>query len=527
MERKTEAEKAAEEYGDTLSELNSISKVEINALTMLAEDSKEYAIQIAACIEDHLRTASSKKKLPVLYLIDSICKNFPKSKYVELFTQNIVSNFCNVFEVSPEKTRKSLHKLRMTWDTTKTFPPKKLNAIDERVHQMDPNWPVLHKITAAQVQVQAKQKKQHQQNQPQQQQQQQPQQSNQQVQQGLKQSGSADEDTVRMNGARNRQPKSRAARRLRNDNNANRVNNNNTSIPDPSQPVPGPIIDGIAPIQPQTPLLVPGQQPISQLTLYPPHLHQQPTILQQQTPQPASQLPTSQQQSFEGMYQLQAQYQSQSVFPQQPLQPLTQNSPLATLDQGSFLGAPNFPQTISQNFPQLLQQITVDNRQNQHSHPTLPDDLDITLESIYGGKQCSNCSLRFDDNNKYAIHLDWHFRQNLKSDNMFARRKWYYPLNLWVQFREINDDEIQESNNSDSTHVNDLLISHNDHEVPTAPTSKEDEKNICSVCHETFEKFWAEEEEEWRLRNARLHDDQRVYHPLCLMDMLQANPVQQ
>lgn len=157
---------------------------------------------------------------------------------------------------------------------------------------------------------------------------------------------------------------------------------------------------------------------------------------------------------------------------------------------------------------------------------SLPDGLDLTLESLYGGKQCSNCSLRFDDNNKYAIHLDWHFRQNLKSNNMFARKKWYYPLNLWVQFREINDDEIQENSNSDSNNVNDLLISHNDHEVPYAPASIEDEKNICPVCHETFEKFWAEEEEEWRLRNARLHDDQRVYHPLCLMDMLQASVVQ-
>lgn len=100
---------------------------------------------------------------------------------------------------------------------------------------------------------------------------------------------------------------------------------------------------------------------------------------------------------------------------------------------------------------------------------------------------------------------------------MFARRKWYYPLDLWVQFREINDDENQDNNNTDSN-VNEMLISVNDFEVPTAPASKDDDKNICSVCHESFEKFWAEEEEEWRLRNARLYEDQRVYHPLCLKD---------
>lgn len=515
MEPKTEAEEVAEAYGSTLSELDSISKVDINALTMLAEDSKDYAIQIAACIEHHLKTGPNKSKLPILYLIDSICKNFPKSIYVELFTQNIVSNFCRVFEVSPEKTRKCLHKLRMTWGATNTFPQKKLNAIDERVHEMDPNWPVLHKISAQanHQKQQSKQEPSHQQSTPQ-------------DQQGLQQSGSTDMITNKANGIRNKQPKTKPVKRIRNNvNNANNnninSNNNNNSNPGQIQP-PATIVDNLTPqpLQPQNSLIISGQQPIHQISIFPQHI-QTPVLLQQQTLQPPSQLP--QQQAFEGMYQLQAQYQSQTVFPQPPLQPVLPNPPLTTLDQSSFINTPAFTPAIPQNFSQQPQQSIVDNRQHQNSPPTLPNDLDITLNSLYGGKQCSNCSLRFDDNNKYAIHLDWHFRQNLKSDNMFARRKWNYPLNLWVQFREINDDEIQESNNSDSTNVNDLLISHNDNEVPTAPASKEDEKNICSVCHETFEKFWAEEEEEWRLRNARLHDDQRVYHPLCLMDMLQAN----
>ena len=108
---------------------------------------------------------------------------------------------------------------------------------------------------------------------------------------------------------------------------------------------------------------------------------------------------------------------------------------------------------------------------------------------------------------------------------MFARRKWYYPLNLWVQFREIDDDVIQENTKPDSN-VNDLLISSNEQEAPTAPASEKDERNICSVCHETFEKFWAEEEEEWRLKNALLHKDDKVYHPLCLKDIIQAGVVQ-
>jgi pre-mRNA cleavage complex 2 protein Pcf11 len=36
-------------------------------------------------------------KLPVLYLVDSIVKNYGRA-YTQLFTQNIVSSFCSVFE---------------------------------------------------------------------------------------------------------------------------------------------------------------------------------------------------------------------------------------------------------------------------------------------------------------------------------------------------------------------------------------------------------------------------------------------
>uniref|UniRef100_A0A6G1S9P3 Pre-mRNA cleavage complex 2 protein Pcf11 n=1 Tax=Aceria tosichella TaxID=561515 RepID=A0A6G1S9P3_9ACAR len=441
MEPQTEGERVAQEYGATLSDLDSISKIEINALTMLAEDNKEFAVHIAGCIENHLRAVPSKKKLPILYLIDSICKNFPQSNYVQLFTQNIVSNFCSVFEVSQEKTRKCLHKLRMTWGATKTFPQNKLNAIDERVHRMDPNWPVLHKISSK-----SKQQSQTQQ------QQSQPKET--------KQQQSTNKPSTK-HEASSHQTKKQKLKTY------NEISNP-APFQQPPPPPPPPVFQPHQPLQPPLPI-------------DPAHLIQAPHPLEAQLIQIPHPLET------------------------------TKLLPIAPLEAQHFIQPP-------------LQQPS--QQQMEYMQHSLPDGLDLTLDSLYGGKQCSNCSLRFDDNNKYAIHLDWHFRQNLKSNNMFARKKWYYPLNLWVKFREINDDEIQENNNSDSNNVNDLLISHNDHEVPYAPASIEDEKNICPVCHETFEKFWAEEEEEWRLRNARLHDDQRVYHPLCLMDMLQASVVQ-
>ncbi|KAI9553963.1 hypothetical protein GHT06_019234 [Daphnia sinensis] len=78
-------------------------------------------------------------KLPVLYLVDSIVKNFGGA-YTSLFTQNIVSSFCSVFEKVEESTRASMFKLRQTWSDV--FPPKKLYALDVRVKSIDPAWPV-------------------------------------------------------------------------------------------------------------------------------------------------------------------------------------------------------------------------------------------------------------------------------------------------------------------------------------------------------------------------------------------------
>jgi hypothetical protein len=129
------------EYKSSLNDLSFNSKPLINMLTMLSEDYKDTkAPEIVKCIEQRLHSVSSDKKLPILYLLDSICKNVGNI-YIKLFTQNIVSTFCHVFEKVDEKTRLSLYKLRQTWNTI--FNPRKLYAIDVRIHsQLDPAWPI-------------------------------------------------------------------------------------------------------------------------------------------------------------------------------------------------------------------------------------------------------------------------------------------------------------------------------------------------------------------------------------------------
>ncbi|OWF46603.1 uncharacterized protein LOC110455499 isoform X2 [Mizuhopecten yessoensis] len=128
------------DYQSSLVDLTCNSKPLINMLTMLAEENEQYATHIVEVIETHINQASEKKKLPSLYLIDSIVKNLPKTTYPSLFSHNIVSVFCGMFEKVDEKTRQCMFKVRQTWN--EIFPNRKLYAVDVRVNLVDPAWPV-------------------------------------------------------------------------------------------------------------------------------------------------------------------------------------------------------------------------------------------------------------------------------------------------------------------------------------------------------------------------------------------------
>ncbi|XP_077154772.1 pre-mRNA cleavage complex 2 protein Pcf11 [Ranitomeya variabilis] len=132
-------EDACRDYQSSLEDLTFNSKPHINMLTILAEENVQFARDIVTLIEAQIAKAPSTEKLPVMYLMDSIVKNVG-GNYQTAFAKNIVSTFVNVFEKVDENTRKSLYKLRSTWD--EIFPSKKLYALDVRVQQVDPAWPI-------------------------------------------------------------------------------------------------------------------------------------------------------------------------------------------------------------------------------------------------------------------------------------------------------------------------------------------------------------------------------------------------
>ncbi|KAM3869035.1 pre-mRNA cleavage complex 2 protein Pcf11 [Diretmus argenteus] len=132
-------EDACREYQSSLEDLTFNSKPHINMLTILAEENLHCAKDIVAIIEAQISKAPTTEKLPVLYLVDSIVKNVG-GEYLAVFAKNLVTTFICVFEKVDENIRKSLFKLRSTWDDV--FPPKKLYALDVRVKSLDPAWPI-------------------------------------------------------------------------------------------------------------------------------------------------------------------------------------------------------------------------------------------------------------------------------------------------------------------------------------------------------------------------------------------------
>ncbi|XP_076835724.1 pre-mRNA cleavage complex 2 protein Pcf11 [Brachyhypopomus gauderio] len=132
-------EDACREYQSSLEDLTFNSKPHINMLTILAEENIQFTKDIVAIIEAQIAKAPPAEKLPVLYLVDSIVKNVG-GEYLEVFAKNLITSFICVFEKVDENTRKSLFKLRSTWDDI--FPLKKLYALDVRVNSIDPAWPI-------------------------------------------------------------------------------------------------------------------------------------------------------------------------------------------------------------------------------------------------------------------------------------------------------------------------------------------------------------------------------------------------
>ncbi|KAJ3279278.1 hypothetical protein HK104_001590 [Borealophlyctis nickersoniae] len=107
------------EYRSSLADLTFNSKPIITNLTIIAQENLSAASAIVQAIEDQMRNAQPKQKLPVLYLLDSICKNVG-GVYISLFARNVVRVFSSAYQAVDKEDKLKFQRVLNTW---KNHPP--------------------------------------------------------------------------------------------------------------------------------------------------------------------------------------------------------------------------------------------------------------------------------------------------------------------------------------------------------------------------------------------------------------------
>lgn len=151
------------EFGEALNELTFNSKPIILSLTMIAEEYKAFAPQIASLISQRIHSVcisllffffffyfppaltplilqkeDANQRLPLVYLVDSLCKSVA-DPYRAIFEQYIDTIFITTYEMASEPVRSSLRHLLGTW--ADVFGAKVLGPITARLYPPRPPSP--------------------------------------------------------------------------------------------------------------------------------------------------------------------------------------------------------------------------------------------------------------------------------------------------------------------------------------------------------------------------------------------------
>lgn len=119
-------------YAAQLKTLTFNSKPIITSLTMVAQENTASAAGIASCILDRVKRTLPERRLPLIYLMDSIIKNVGGA-YAASFELDVVPLYLATFDHVDAKTKASLEKLLATWRQYRSFPPTLLDHIEAEV----------------------------------------------------------------------------------------------------------------------------------------------------------------------------------------------------------------------------------------------------------------------------------------------------------------------------------------------------------------------------------------------------------
>ncbi|KAL8983502.1 MAG: hypothetical protein Q9177_004960 [Variospora cf. flavescens] len=131
------SDQVVEDYRSSLQDLTANNKHEINFLTMIAKEYMPKAFELSRVLEQHINSVPPDRKLPALYVLDSIAKNVG-GLYIHCLGLNLYHTFMNAYATVPPAIRRKLDEMVKTWkepvpgstDPRPVFPPEKTRPIE-------------------------------------------------------------------------------------------------------------------------------------------------------------------------------------------------------------------------------------------------------------------------------------------------------------------------------------------------------------------------------------------------------------
>lgn len=142
--------------------------------------------------------------------------------------------------------------------------------------------------------------------------------------------------------------------------------------------------------------------------------------------------------------------------------------------------------------------------------------------------QCGICGLRFNNKDKMAKHLDWHFVMNKKEKQKSKKaisRLWFLTSEEWVLGIDVAEKPAvpffgaagAEPASTDEAQ-----------EGPLSNVLADETQTHCAICSEKFDQFWDNEGEEWLYRGTvRVEGTGQIFHQKCYEQAVALSRLQQ
>ncbi|KXT05937.1 hypothetical protein AC578_354 [Pseudocercospora eumusae] len=136
------SDEVAKDFEESLRDLQSNNRYEISNLTVIAKENTEHAQAISRTLESHIKTTSPTRKLPALFLLDSIVKNVG-TPYTVYLGRNLYSTFMDAYTLVDGPTRRHMEGMLKTWkepvpgsiDPRPVFPLDTVRPIDNALNR--------------------------------------------------------------------------------------------------------------------------------------------------------------------------------------------------------------------------------------------------------------------------------------------------------------------------------------------------------------------------------------------------------